>query len=124
MTLDEYEKVLEEKRKALLALKTEERKVSMDKDLVSMQLLSSKKSEEEIFVKLVRPLTNYATPFKLFNIQKACMPVFSLFLDLINFRVLTRIKEKMLLRKKRKLKRYAFCITCRICYLVCFKICN
>ncbi|KAF7138892.1 hypothetical protein RHSIM_Rhsim07G0117800 [Rhododendron simsii] len=52
MTLDEYEKVLEEKRKALLALKTEERKVSMDKDLVSMQLLSSKKSEEEIFVKL------------------------------------------------------------------------
>ncbi|KAI8558463.1 hypothetical protein RHMOL_Rhmol04G0095700 [Rhododendron molle] len=52
MTLDEYEKVLEEKRKALLALKTEERKVSMDKDLVSMQLLSSKKSKEEIFVKL------------------------------------------------------------------------
>jgi plasminogen activator inhibitor 1 RNA-binding protein len=52
MTLEEYEKVLEEKRKALLALKTEERKVSIDKDLVSMQLLSSKKSDEEIFVKL------------------------------------------------------------------------
>ncbi|KAI8572801.1 hypothetical protein RHMOL_Rhmol01G0228800 [Rhododendron molle] len=52
MTLDEYEKALEEKRRALLALKTEERKVSMDKDLVSMQLLSSKKSKEEIFVKL------------------------------------------------------------------------
>lgn len=52
MTLEEYQKVLEEKRKALLALKTEERKVSIDKDLVSMQLLSSKKSDEEIFVKL------------------------------------------------------------------------
>ena len=53
MTLEEYEKVLEEKRKALLALKSEERKVDLDKDFESMQLLSSKKNEEEIFVKLV-----------------------------------------------------------------------
>ncbi|KAL1834764.1 hypothetical protein ACET3Z_004415 [Daucus carota] len=52
MTLEEYEKVLEEKRKALLALKSEERKVDLDKDFESMQLLSSKKNEEEIFVKL------------------------------------------------------------------------
>ncbi|XP_059657645.1 RGG repeats nuclear RNA binding protein A-like [Cornus florida] len=52
MTLEEYEKVLEEKRKALLALKTEERKVNVDKEFESMQLLSSKKSDEEIFVKL------------------------------------------------------------------------
>lgn len=52
MTLEEYEKVLEEKRKALLALKSEERKVGLDKDLAKMQLLSNKKSEEEIFVKL------------------------------------------------------------------------
>ncbi|KAI7753709.1 hypothetical protein M8C21_027349 [Ambrosia artemisiifolia] len=52
MTLEEYEKVLEEKRKALQPLKAEERKVALDKDLAKMQLLSNKKSEEEIFVKL------------------------------------------------------------------------
>ncbi|KAA8526020.1 hypothetical protein F0562_007880 [Nyssa sinensis] len=52
MTLEEYEKLLEEKRKALLALKTEERKVGLDKDLESMQLLSSKKGDDDIFIKL------------------------------------------------------------------------
>ncbi|GJS32611.1 RGG repeats nuclear RNA binding protein A-like protein [Tanacetum coccineum] len=52
MTLEEYEKLLEEKRKALQALKSEERKVGLDKELAKMQLLSNKKSEEEIFVKL------------------------------------------------------------------------
>ncbi|KAM7508854.1 hypothetical protein LguiA_019307 [Lonicera macranthoides] len=52
MTLEEYEKVLEEKRKTLLALKTEERKVKIDKELASMQQLSNKKSDDEIFVKL------------------------------------------------------------------------
>ncbi|CAH1453836.1 unnamed protein product [Lactuca virosa] len=52
MTLEEYEKVLEEKRKALTSLKTEERKVGLDKDLAKMQLLSNKKNEEDIFVKL------------------------------------------------------------------------
>ncbi|KAK1408012.1 hypothetical protein QVD17_39642 [Tagetes erecta] len=52
MTLEEYEKVLEEKRKALQSLKAEERKVALDKDLAKMQLLSNKKSEEDIFVKL------------------------------------------------------------------------
>lgn len=54
MTLEEYEKVLEEKRKALLALKTEERKVDLDKDFESMQQLSSKKGNDDIFIKLVR----------------------------------------------------------------------
>lgn len=53
MTLEEYEKVLEEKRKALLALKTEERKVEVDKELKSMQQLSNKKDDESIFIKLV-----------------------------------------------------------------------
>jgi plasminogen activator inhibitor 1 RNA-binding protein len=53
MTLEEYEKIREESRKALLALKTEERKVEIDKDLQSMQLLSTKKSTEEVFIKLV-----------------------------------------------------------------------
>ncbi|EXC02062.1 hypothetical protein L484_024026 [Morus notabilis] len=51
MTLEEYEKVLEEKRKALLALKTEERKVD-SKEFESMQQLSSKKGNDEIFIKL------------------------------------------------------------------------
>ncbi|PQM42905.1 putative H/ACA ribonucleoprotein complex subunit 1 isoform X2 [Prunus yedoensis var. nudiflora] len=47
VTLEEYEKVLEEKRKALLALKTEERKVDLDKDLKSMQQLSNKHSHKQ-----------------------------------------------------------------------------
>jgi hypothetical protein len=54
MTLEEYEKVLEEKRKALLALKAEERKVEIDKELQSMQQLSVKKDADEVFIKLVR----------------------------------------------------------------------
>ncbi|KAG8077764.1 hypothetical protein GUJ93_ZPchr0007g4232 [Zizania palustris] len=52
MTLEEFEKVREEKRKALLALKVEERKVVVDKDLQSMQPLSGKKGNDEIFIKL------------------------------------------------------------------------
>ncbi|KAI3804250.1 hypothetical protein L1987_25651 [Smallanthus sonchifolius] len=52
MTLEEYQKVLEEKRKALEALKTEERKVEVDKELASMQQLSNKKTSDDIFVKL------------------------------------------------------------------------
>ncbi|PON64601.1 Hyaluronan/mRNA-binding protein [Parasponia andersonii] len=51
MTLEEYEKVLEEKRKALLALKTEERKVDV-KEFESMQQLSSKRENDDIFIKL------------------------------------------------------------------------
>ncbi|PHT78912.1 hypothetical protein T459_16964 [Capsicum annuum] len=52
MTLEEYEKVMEEKRKALLALKPEERKVNLDKEFASMQLLSNKKNDDEVFIKL------------------------------------------------------------------------
>ncbi|XP_057498349.1 RGG repeats nuclear RNA binding protein A-like isoform X2 [Actinidia eriantha] len=51
MTLEEYEKVLEEKRKALQANKTEERKVDA-KEFASMQQLSSKKDNNDIFIKL------------------------------------------------------------------------
>ncbi|CAA0820350.1 Hyaluronan / mRNA binding family [Striga hermonthica] len=51
MTLEEYEKLLEEKRKALVALKTEERKVDT-KEFESMQPLSNKKANDDIFVKL------------------------------------------------------------------------
>ncbi|MGD7217341.1 hypothetical protein, partial [Ralstonia pseudosolanacearum] len=52
MTLDEYQKILEEKRKALLALKVEERKVPVDKEFETMQQLSGKKTNDEIFIKL------------------------------------------------------------------------
>ncbi|XP_020574937.1 RGG repeats nuclear RNA binding protein B-like, partial [Phalaenopsis equestris] len=52
MTLEEYEKVREEKRKALLTLKVEERKVEVDKDLQSMQQLSIKKANNDVFIKL------------------------------------------------------------------------
>ncbi|MBA0826875.1 hypothetical protein Goarm_011689, partial [Gossypium armourianum] len=51
MTLEEYEKILEEKRKALAALKTEGRKVDV-KEFESMQQLSNKKSNDDIFIKL------------------------------------------------------------------------
>lgn len=54
MTLEEYEKVLEERRKALQTLKTEERKVDVDKEFKSMQQLSSKKGNDDIFIKLVK----------------------------------------------------------------------
>ncbi|RLM73123.1 hypothetical protein C2845_PM15G24450 [Panicum miliaceum] len=52
MTLEEYEKVPEEKRKALLALKAEERKVEIDRELRSMQQLSVIKDADEVFIKL------------------------------------------------------------------------
>ncbi|KAJ8483966.1 hypothetical protein OPV22_016451 [Ensete ventricosum] len=52
MTLEEYEKIKEEKRKALLAMKSAERKVEIDKELQSMQQLSTKKENDPIFVKL------------------------------------------------------------------------
>ncbi|XP_047954590.1 RGG repeats nuclear RNA binding protein A-like [Salvia hispanica] len=51
MTLEEYEKLLEEKRKALLALKSEERKVDA-KEFESMQALSNKKANDDVFIKL------------------------------------------------------------------------
>ena len=54
MTLDEYEKILEEKRKALQSQNTSERKVDT-KVFESMQQLSNKKkSNDEIFIKLVK----------------------------------------------------------------------
>lgn len=63
MTLEEFEKIREERRKALLALKTEERKVKVDKDLQSMQLLSTKKGSDEVFIKLVSfPVYAILTP--------------------------------------------------------------
>ncbi|KAL6513543.1 hypothetical protein OROGR_021029 [Orobanche gracilis] len=51
MTLAEYEKLLEDKRKALQALKAESRKVDT-KEFESMQPLSNKKTTDDIFIKL------------------------------------------------------------------------
>ncbi|WOK96985.1 hypothetical protein Cni_G05693 [Canna indica] len=52
MTLEEYEKVKEEKRKSLLSMKSEERKVEMDKEFETMKQLSNKKENDDIFAKL------------------------------------------------------------------------
>jgi plasminogen activator inhibitor 1 RNA-binding protein len=52
MTLEEYEKVLEQKRMILHAEKASERKVEVDKAFEKMQLVDNKKREEDIFIKL------------------------------------------------------------------------
>lgn len=62
MTLEEYEKLLEEKRKALLALKSEERKVDA-KEFESMQALSNKKANDDVFIKLVSYFTLLSSIF-------------------------------------------------------------
>eukprot|EP00249_Psilotum_nudum_P024072 c29080_g4_i1 orf=435-1607(-) len=52
MTLDEYEKLLIEKRKPLEALKPEERKVLADKEFESMQLVDKRHDDDGVFLKL------------------------------------------------------------------------
>ncbi|XP_078176609.1 uncharacterized protein LOC144571260 isoform X2 [Carex rostrata] len=52
MTLEEYEKIMEERRKALVSVKTEDRKVEMDKDFECMKQLSVKKENNEVFIQL------------------------------------------------------------------------
>lgn len=73
MTLEEYEKVLEEKKKALQATKVEERKVDT-KAFESMQQLSSKKSNnDDVFIKLVRIwILQYSGNLRLFDYNRAC----------------------------------------------------
>ena len=66
MTLEEYEKILMEKRKALDALKAEERKVEVDLAFNSMQLMEKKKDANEVFLKLVS-LLFYITKLWLFS---------------------------------------------------------
>lgn len=99
MTLEEYEKVLEEKRKALLALKTEERKVD-SKEFESMQPLSSKKGNDEIFIKLVMLCI---PPVR--RIIYFMQHILIVTLHLL-FRVLKRISVKRQLKRKRKLRRF------------------
>ena len=72
MTLDEYEKILEEKRKALQSQNTSERKVDT-KVFESMQQLSNKKSNDEIFIKLVRQITSMSCRLEtLFTSSEPC----------------------------------------------------
>ncbi|KAK8962566.1 hypothetical protein KSP40_PGU020018 [Platanthera guangdongensis] len=51
MTLAEYEKLLQEKRKALESLKVESRKVVLDKDFEGMQIIEKKKEQDLIKMK-------------------------------------------------------------------------
>ena len=106
MTLEEYEKVREEKRKALLAMKNEERKVEIDEELQSMKQLSVKKGNDDVFVKLVSVLWLFSFSFVIVHdiYVRTSLLIYCLF-----HRVLTRISEK---RKKTLIgmkgaKRYA-----------------
>lgn len=134
MTLEEYEKVLEERRKSLQALKIEERKVDLDKDFESMQQLSGKKGNDEIFIKLVMLLMLHVSSVLKYAEGKFCQSshqcfrcfmisfffhschywrifiltgfLFYFFIFLLFlFRALIRISVKMLLIRKKKLKR-------------------
>lgn len=97
MTLEEYEKVLEEKRKALHALKTEERKVDA-KEFESMQQLSNKKGNDDVFIKLVRTF-DYLWRFIIreAGFNHLCCLFFS--------RAWIRIREKKLLIRMKRPKR-------------------
>lgn len=64
MTLEEFEKIREEKRKNLLAMKNEERKVDVDKEFESMQQLSVKKGNDDIFIKLVCLLCHFFQTYR------------------------------------------------------------
>lgn len=52
MILDKYEKILEQKRKALATSKVEESKVEADKAFETMQMVDKKSTEEDVFIKL------------------------------------------------------------------------
>lgn len=102
MTLEEYEKVREEKRKALQALKTEERKVTIDKDLESMKQLSNKKENLDVFIKVCMRIW-----FFLFSCGHGgdLLCVSSTYFNFVLYRVLIRTSVKKVLTKKRELKR-------------------
>lgn len=82
MTLEEYEKVMEEKRKTLEASKASERKVEVDKAFEKMQLVSNKKREEDIFIKLVGYLICV-----LVLLHAQCLSVCGLFSSIDAYRV-------------------------------------
>ncbi|GKB98313.1 hypothetical protein Tco_0984450, partial [Tanacetum coccineum] len=59
MTLKEYDKELDKKRKASVSLENEEQKVALDNDLAKMHLLAGVKLEHE---KIWMLLTNFEVP--------------------------------------------------------------
>ena len=99
MTLKEYEKLREESRKLLA--KTELRKAEIDEELENMQQISSKKTNDEIFAKLVRasPIFTLAIP------SLALLLLLTVHIFIV--RVLIRINAKIMLTRRRKLRRYA-----------------
>lgn len=87
MTLQEYEKQLLEKRKALDSLKKEERKVTLDKDFESMQLLGRKK-EDLLLNNLVSNsilcvCSDYFPCYSLFNTPLSFFPLIILLLFIV-----------------------------------------
>lgn len=64
MTLDQYEKLLLEKRQALEFLKTEERKVAIDKELEGMKLIKKKQDlsdDEQVSLCIILNFNNTFT---------------------------------------------------------------
>jgi hypothetical protein len=120
MTLEEYQKLLEEKRKALQSLKTEERKVDT-KEFETMQALSCKKDNFEIFAKLVGTFSPTSPPlliniFFLYGVRAILTNIVLHFY--LRCRDLTRINAKRLLTRKRKLRRSCFVQLSCPCYFV------
>lgn len=96
--MEEYEKVLE-KRKALLPLKAEERKVEVGKELRSMQQLSVKKDSDKVFIKLVGSCCAFIS-YRVAELM-LLLPVY-----LVCCRVLTRRKGKEILKETSVPRRY------------------
>lgn len=85
MTLDEYEKLLEEKRKALQALKTEERKVDTKQFETMQPLANKKKGDVDVFIKLVKLFESFRhfhssvdamNPISVANYSFLLLPIF------------------------------------------------
>lgn len=102
--MEEYEKIMEERKKALASTKTEERKVKMDKVFESMKQLCVKKETDEVFIQLVSPYPNLYFYF----VKHYLVMCFKLIITLQSNRVLTRMpQKKKRQRGKKRLKRLA-----------------
>lgn len=121
MTLEEYQKVLEEKRKALQALKTsEERKVDA-KEFETMHQLSSKKGNDDVFIKLVRLLWKLFAGHSFMKLKNAANHMWCLF-----FKGSDKDKRREAAEKDEKAKKVnylnlTFCSSHMICkpFLLC-----
>ena len=118
--MEEYEKIRDEKRKALLALKTEERKVEIDNELKSMQQLSLKKRTDDVFIKLVSLmfLIVKLPSSAIYGAKQAVLAIYHRLSDkFILIRVLTRRRRKILTRTKgsRRWVTFAFIFALYFC---------